>query len=172
MKCHRDLQARNGVPTGRNAHDTKTVHKCFHNKCRTCGEVVSGKHRSYIRALRPQYGKTKERYVDGRGEFYFFDKETCIVHKEDGTKVFEVNVVCVMDESGEKKWRFKGVRVLDAFCSWIFLVEDSLLHMVRETGTIFCTFLLVRLISVLRIFCFLTVNFMALFLALFSMVTW
>ena len=44
--------------------------------------------------------------------------------------------------------------------------------MMRETGTIFRTFLLVRLISVLRIFCFLTVNFMALFPALFSMVTW
>lgn len=129
IKCHRDLQAKNGVPTGRNAYDTKTVHKCFHNKCRTCGEVVSGKHRCYIRALRPQYGKTKERYVDGRGEFYFFDMETCIVRKEDGDKVFEVNVVCVMDESGEKKWRFKGLKALDAFCTWIFLAEDSLLSL-------------------------------------------
>ena len=35
----------------------------------------------------------------------------------------------------------------------------------------FVLFLLVRLISVLRIFCFLTVNFMALFPALCSMVT-
>ena len=26
-KCHRDLQAKNGVPTSRNAYDTKTVHK-------------------------------------------------------------------------------------------------------------------------------------------------
>ena len=43
--------------------------------------------------------------------------------------------------------------------------------MMRETGTIFRTLVLVRLISVLRIFCFLTANFMALFPALFSMVT-
>ena len=115
QKCHRDLQAKDGVPTGKNAYDTKTEHKCFHNKCRTCGEVVSGKHKCYIRALRPSYGKTKERYVDQRGEFYFFDMETCIVTKENGKKIFEVNVICAMDESGEKKWRFKGYKALDAF---------------------------------------------------------
>ena len=70
QKCHRDLQATDGVPTGKNAYDTKTEHKC------------------YIRALRPSYGKTKERYVDQRGEFYFFDMETCIVTKENGKKIF------------------------------------------------------------------------------------
>ena len=126
-KCHRDLQAKDGVPTGRNAYDTKTQHKCFHSKCRTCGEVVKGKHKCYIRVLRPGYGKTKERNVDQRGEFYFFDMETCIVTKENGKKIFEVNVICVMDESSVKKWRFKGYKALDAFCKWIFVGDDSIL---------------------------------------------
>lgn len=53
--------------------------------------------------------------------------EICIVRKEDGDKVFEVNVVCVMDEFGEKKWRFKGLKALDVFCIWIFFVEDFFL---------------------------------------------
>ena len=89
--------------------------------------MVKGSHKCYIRALRPHYGKTKERYVTNRGEFYFFDFETCVVTKENGKKIFEVNVACAMDESGEKKRVFKGYKALDAFCRWIFLGDRSVL---------------------------------------------
>lgn len=123
-KCHRDLQAKNGVPTGRNAYD-KTQHQCFTHKCRTCGQIVDNKHQCYIRKLNPTQGKSKERYVDGRGIFYFFDMETCIECTECGRRVFEVNVVSVMDETGQVSKRFKGAHALDLFMSWIFLAEDS-----------------------------------------------
>lgn len=124
-KCYRDLQAKNGVPTGRNAYD-KTDHKCFTHKCRTCGQIVDSQHQCFIRKLNPTLGKSKERYVDARGTFYFFDMETCTETTDAGKRFFEVNVVCAMDETGDISRRFKGSRSLHLFMSWIFLDDNAL----------------------------------------------
>lgn len=124
-KCRRDLQAKNGIPTGRNAYD-KTEHQCFTYKCRTCGQIVKKGHQCFIRRLNHTVGKAKERYVDARGSFYFFDMETCVeTDDETGKRYFEVNVVCCMDETGRVKKRFVNTMALHLFMEWIFLRPNT-----------------------------------------------
>ena len=130
-RCHRDLKAKDGVSTGRNAYDPTTEHECFKSKCFTCGKMVeTSKHLCFIRKLRLSNPKTEKRYGDSaRGEFWFYDMETCVKEKEDGSglKYFEPNVISVQHESGDHSLAitYVGDDCLEKFCKFAFVGEDS-----------------------------------------------
>ena len=128
-RCNRDLKAKDGVSTGKNAYEQNSDHECFRHKCRNCYQIVDmSTHECYIRPINPTKGKAKERYVDARGELWFFDMETTVEEDSDGKKFFEVNLICLMHESGLPFVCFGGEDALKDFCVYCVSGEDSLMH--------------------------------------------
>ena len=127
-ECGRDLKAKNGISTGKNAYAISSDHKCYMSKCACCNKFVNLRHHScFLQPLNPLDENLKKRIDEKRGEYCFFYIETMKVYDaENDRSVLVPNLVVFQFENGEERI-FVGENCMNEFADFLFLGEDSLL---------------------------------------------
>ena len=126
-KCGRDLKAKNGVSTGKNAYVSSSEHQCYMSKCSVCKKLVDLRsHYCYLQPLDPSDNDLKTRLDLKRGEYCFFDIETMKVYDEENNRhILVPNLVVFQFESGEERV-FAGENCMEDFTDFLFFGEESL----------------------------------------------
>lgn len=155
--CKRDVAYKDGLPTGKNAYNSRD-HVCFKVYCSNCGgHFDPGKHLCHLRRLDPKDPKTREKYRKLRAKLYFYDIETEKVDLGGGRyKFVPICVVLMSEDPDDPTEVFYGEDCLEKLVARVHLGDDSLqatgqrIHLFAHNAAKFDSFLIVRAFIKLR----------------------
>lgn len=133
LKCGRDLKAKDGVRSNKNAYESQrkhTEHVCFKSRCRSCGQLdTMAEHTCFVKPIKQMEADYQARLQKKRGTLWFFDVECCDEERVCGDGVtrnyFVPNLVVLQREDGQE-WKWEGEGCMEEFCQFVFLAQSCL----------------------------------------------